>query len=463
MKRPRLNRNMRFFKQLITCSLSLCSIALQAQKEPIVIDKVIGVVGDEIATKFELENQFSSMVAQGMEVSDNSRCQIFEDILFAKMLLNQARLDSIEVSDAQVESEMDRRMRYYISMHGSQEAMERFYKKSVSKLKDELRASTREQMLIQGMRGDITADVKVTPAEVEEYFNQIPEDSLPLINAEVEMAQIVAHAPTSRKSVKAVKDKLNEYKKRVEEGERFSTLAVLYSEDPGSAEKGGEIGFVGKAEVAPEFGAAAFQLKSGQVSPIIKTDFGYHLIQMIERRGTKVNVRHILMKPKVDANSMNKAKAKLDSIANLIQLDSISFSDAARKFSDDENTKMNGGIIVNPNTASSMMPMDQLDPSLFFVIDKLKEGEISEAVELQDPRGKPGYRLVKLNKRTKPHRANMKEDYQKIKLAAMAEKEQEVLQDWVGKTIQETYLKLDKNYTKGCNFMQPWVKHAQEN
>ncbi|MEQ8909282.1 MAG: peptidylprolyl isomerase [Vicingaceae bacterium] len=447
--------------KLIILSALVSFAAYSYGQKAVVLDKVIGVVGDEIATKYELENQFTSMVAQGMEVTDNSRCQIFEDILFAKMLLNQARLDSIEVSEAQIEGEMDRRMRYYIGMMGSEEAVEKYYKKTISQLKDDLRPSMREQMLIQGMRGEITADVKVTPAEVEEYFNSIPEDSLPLINAEVEMAQIVAHAPTSRESIKAVKDKLREYKQRVEEGERFSTLAVLYSEDPGSAEKGGEIGFVGKAEVAPEFGAAAFQLKSGQVSPIIKTDFGYHIIQMIERRGTKVNVRHILMKPKLDAKAMNKAKQKLDSVAKMIQKDSLDFGEAARQFSEDENTKKNGGIIVNPATASSMTPMDDLDPALFFVIDKLEEGEISKPVELQDPRGKPGYRLIKLVKRTTPHRANMKDDYQKIKQAALAEKEQKVLQEWVGKTMQETYLKLDKKYTDGCEFMQPWIENTQ--
>ena len=436
------------------------STALFGQKKA-VLDEIIAVIGDEIVSKSELESQFSSMVAQGMEVTDQSRCQIFEDLLFAKMLLNHAKLDSIEVSDNQVEAEMDRKMRYYISMHGSQEAMERYYQKSLAKLKDELRASMRDQMLIQGMRSEISSGIKATPAEVEEYFNKIPEDSLPLIDAEVEVAHIVVHAPPSKAAVKKVKERLREFKKRVSEGERFSTLAVLYSEDPGSAEKGGEIGFVGKAEVAPEFGAAAFQLKPGQVSPIVKTDFGYHIIQMIERRGTKANVRHILLKPKLDQTALLKAKQELDSIANLIQTDSLSFEEAASKFSDEEESKKNGGIMVNPYNSSSMTPMDQLDPSMFFVIDQLEEGEISQPVELQDPRGKPGYHLIRLNKRTKPHRANLEQDYQKVKQAALAEKEQKVLQEWMAKAVENTYFSLDDKYAEGCEFMQPWLANEK--
>lgn len=453
---------MKYFRNKLSLLLIACLFlgSINAQKK-VVIDEVIAVLGDEIITKSELESQFTSMASQGMKVTDNSRCQVFEDILFSKMLLNHAKLDSVEVSESQVEAEMDRRLRYFISQLGSEQALVTYYKKPISKIKDELRTSMREQMLIQGMRGQITSDVSVTPQEVEDFFKEIPEDSIPLINAEVEIAQIVAYAPPSKESIDKVKEKLREFKQRVSEGEKFSTLAVLYSEDPGSAEKGGEIGFVGKAEVAPEFGAAAFQLKPGQVSPIVKTDFGYHIIQMIERRGTKVNVRHILMKPKMDQKAMSQAKSKLDSIANLIAIDSLTFEEAARKFSDDKETKKNGGIIVNPYDASSMTAMDDLDPSLFFVIDKLEEGEISQATELQDPRGKAGCRLIRLNKRTKPHRANLKEDYQKIKQAATAEKEKEVLQDWMLDAIEGTYFTIDNRYSEGCEFMQPWLENAK--
>lgn len=423
----------------------------------VVLDEVIAVVGDEILSKTELETKYSGLLTQpGIKITDNTKCEVMEDLLYSKMLLNQAKVDSIEVTDGQVESELDRRMRYFIAQIGSEKALEAYYKKPISKIKDELRRSLREQLLIQGMQAEITADVKVTPEEVKAYYDKIPKDSLPLINAEVEIAHIVVFAPESRKSIQEAKDKLRDYKKRIQEGEKFSTLAVLYSEDQGSAKKGGEIGFVGRAEVEPEFSAAAFALKEGQVSPIVKTRFGYHIIQLIERRGTKVNVRHILIKPKLDPNSLDKAKNELDSIANLIKVDSLSFEEAARQFSDDEESRKGGGVLVNPYTGSSFYSMDDLDPSLFFVIDKMEEGEMSVPVILSDPRSKPGYRLILLKRRTKPHTANLKEDYQKIKSAALAEKEQEELKSWISRTIKSTYVKIDPEYRKGCQFEQNW-------
>lgn len=443
-------------RYLINLLLVFCSLLAVAQQE-IVLDKVIGVIGNEIATKSELESKYSALLTQGVPVTDNSRCQVLEDILYSKMLLNQAKLDSLEVSDAQVESEMDRRLRFYIAQIGSEKELEAYYKKPIAKIKDELRESLKESMLIQNMQGEIASGVSVTPEEVRNFYDKIPEDSLPLVNAEVEVAQIVVNAPTSQEAIDDVKEKLRTYKKRVTEGEKFSTLAVLYSEDKGSAIKGGEIGFVGKAEVEPEFAAASFKLKAGNVSPIVKTRFGYHIIQLIERRGTKVNVRHILLKPKQDASSFEKAREKLDSIANIIATDSITFEAAAKKYSDDEETRNNGGIIVNQFTAASMTAMDDLDPSLFFVIDKMEVNEISEPVLIQDPRKSPGYRIVRLNKRTEPHRASLEKDYQRIKTAALAEQEQNILQDWMKDAVERTYIKIDEEYTQDCDFIQPWV------
>lgn len=430
----------------------------QLHAQSMVLDEVIAVIGDEIATKSELESKYSSVLGQGGKVNDQTKCAVLEDVLYGKLILNQAKIDSVEITDGQLDSEMDRRMRYFVSQFGSEGAMESFYKKPMSKIKDEMRKSLKNQMLTQAKQSEITAGTKVTPLEVEKYYNKIPKDSLPLVNSEIEVAQIVAYAPTSKASINEVKDKLRNYKKRVLEGEKFSTLAVLYSEDQGSAVKGGEIGFVGKAEVEPEFSAAAFALKQGQVSPIVKTRFGYHIIQLIERRGSKVNVRHILLKPKLDPISMEKAKNKLDSIAKIMERDSIDFSLAARRYSEDEDTKKGGGIIVNPYTSSSLYPMDDLDPSLFFVIDKMEVGEISTAVQIQDPRSKPGYRLIKLMRRTKPHQANLKDDYQKIKSAALAEKEQETLQKWVTRAIERTYIKVNEKYAKGCELEQNWLK-----
>ena len=455
---------MKFMNKVVFFITSVLTLLFNvtAQDKEIVLDEVIAIIGDEIATKSELESRYSEMIANGLKVTDNSRCEVLEDILYSKMLLNQAKIDSVEVTDAQVEGELDRRIRYYVAQIGSEKALEDYYKKPIPKIKDEFRESLRESLLIQAMQGQVTSGITVTPEEVRTYFKEIPEDSLPLMNAEVEVAQIVINAKTSRKAITEVKEKLREYKRRVAEGEKFSTLAVLYSEDKGSALKGGEIGFVGKAEVEPEFGVAAFKLKPGNVSPIVETRYGYHIIQMIERRGSKANVRHILLKPKQDAESFEKAENKLDSIATLIENEKYTFEEAARIFSEDEETQKGGGIIVNPATTSSMTPMDELDPSLFFVIDKMKIGEVSKPVQISDPRMKPGFRLIKLNKRTEPHRASLEKDYQKIKNAALAEKEQTVLQDWMKKAVTRTYIKLDNNYVEGCKFMQPWLENMAQ-
>lgn len=453
---------MKFIIKLFAVIILSSSIQLKAQEQSIVLDKIIAVVGDEIITKAELESNYAGLITKGMKVTDNSRCEVLEDILFSKMLLNQAKVDSVEVTDGQVEGEMDRRLRYIISQIGSEEKMVEYYKKPLSKIKDEMRESMRDQLLIQAMQGEITSDVSITPDEVKNFYDRIPEDSLPLMNAAVEVAQIVINAKTSTESIREVKEELNEYRRRVNEGEKFSTLAVLYSEDEGSATRGGEIGFVGKAEVEPEFSAASFRLKAGQVSPVIKTRFGYHIIQLIERRGNKVNVRHILLKPSIDTKSLLKAKQRIDSIAGLIAADSLSFEAAARRFSDDEDTKQNGGKIVNPYTASTMTEMDQLDPSLFFVIDNMSVGDISEAVQISDPRKQAGYRIIKLNKRTEPHRASLKTDYQAIKGAAKAEKEQIKLEEWMVTAAEKTYVKIDEEYAKGCLFMQDWNENIIE-
>lgn len=425
-----------------------------------VLNEVIAVVGDQIATKSELENRYAAYLSQRGSFTDNTKCQILEDILYSKILMNQAELDSVIVDEGQVEGELDRRIRYYMAQIGSQEAMEAYYKKTLTQIKAERREEIREQLILQQMQGEITSGNSVTPEDVRAYFNKIPTDSLPLINAEVELAQISIYAKTPPSAIKDVKDKLNAYRKRVNEGEKFSTLALLYSEDQGSALKGGEIGFVGKGEVEPEFGAAAFKLKTGNVSPTVETRYGFHIIQLIERRANKVNVRHILLKPKQDAASFEKAKQQLDSIAFKIRSGDLNFDEAAKEYSEDEATKKSGGIIPNPQTSSSMTPMDELDPSFFFVVDKMEVGEISEPVVISDPRSKPGYRILKVMKRTEPHRASLEKDYQKIKAAALAEKEQEVLQSWIKNNVSKTYIKLNMGYCENCEFQQPWIENS---
>lgn len=447
-------RIIRLFIVLFISGAATAVIAQPANRK--VIDEIIAVVGDEIVTKSALETQYLQYLSQGQKASDDLRCIIMEDLLFQKLLLNQAKIDSVVVTDGQVESELDRRLRYFISQIGSEKALEAYYKKSIDQIKSELRTSLEEQLLIQTMQDKITADVSITPAEVAEFFNSFPKDSLPLINSEVEVAQIVMYAPISEESKEAAKARLREFKERVRNGESFSTLAVLYSDDKGSAKKSGEIGYVGRAEVEPEFAQAAFRLKPGQISEVFSTRYGFHIVELIDRKGEKVNVRHILIKPSIDYVGLEKAKQKLDSLAQAIANDTITFAQMALKYSEDEESKNNGGLIVNPYSGTATYQVDQLDPSLFFMIDKLKVGEISTAFATSDQRNRDGYRIVKLMKRTEPHRANLDQDYQKIKNVAVQQKEQGEVTKWINEKLENAYVKIDENYSD-CEYSNKWV------
>ncbi|MDQ3191622.1 MAG: peptidylprolyl isomerase, partial [Bacteroidota bacterium] len=291
-------------------------------------------------------------------------------------------------------------------------------------------------------------------------FNRIPKDSLPLISSEIEIAQLVANPKVSEESKAEAKEKISTIRERVIKGESFSTLAILYSEDPGSSKKGGELGFVERGSFVPEFEAVAFKLKPGAVSPVIETQYGFHFLELIERRGEKINIRHILISPKIAPEDLMMARDYLDSIRTLIlNTDTLDFADAASLYSDDKETKFNGGLIINPQTGTTAFEADQIEPSLFFTIDKLKVGEISTPVKMQVPGGKQAYRLLYLKKRTEPHRANLKDDYQKIQEAALNEKKQKVVEEWINKKLSNTYFKLNDEY-KTCTF-ESFNKKAQ--
>jgi peptidyl-prolyl cis-trans isomerase SurA len=426
-----------------------------------VIDEVIAVVGDEIVTKSSLETQYLQYISQGEKVTDDLRCVIMEDLLFQKLLLNQAKIDSVDVTEGQVEAEMERRLRYFIGQIGSEKALEAYYKKSIDQIKAELRESLKEQLLIQTMQDKITSDVSVTPSEVREFYNSFPKDSLPLINSEVEVAQIVRYAPITDESKEYAKERLREFKERIRKGEKLSTMAVLYSDDKGSAKKGGEIGYIGRAEVEPEFAQAAFKLKPGQVSEVFSTRYGYHIVELIDRKGEKVNVRHILIKPAIDYVGLEKLKLELDSIGKVILNDTITFTQMAQKYSEDEDSKNNGGLILNPYSGTSIFQADQLDPSLFFVIDKMEVGEISAAFSTSDQRNREGYRIIKLIKRTEPHTANLDDDYQKLKNVATQQKEQEVVQKWIKDRLETSYIKMNEKYTD-CDYKNDWLKKSAQ-
>jgi peptidyl-prolyl cis-trans isomerase SurA len=421
-----------------------------------IIDQVIAVVGGHIILESDVEAQYMQYrMQEGITGSSSTvKCSMLETMLYQKLLLNQAELDSVEVSDSQVEAEMDRRLRHYIGLLGSPEKFEEFYQKSIIEFKDELRDQVKELLLVETVQQKITGDIKITPSEVKAFFKDIPQDSIPFINAEVELAQIVKLPPVNKEESEKVKNKLQELRYRVLNGENFATLAILYSEDPGSAKNGGELGLFGRGEMFPAFEAAAFSLDKGELSEIVETDAGFHIIQMIERRGEYVNARHILLRPKVSTLDLARAKVQLDSISNLITNKQFTFEEAIIKFSDDPS-KNNGGLLINPMTGNSLFESDQLDPKVFFVIDKLEVGDISSPVQFQTEDAKDAYRILYLKKRTEPHQANLKQDYDRIQEWALAEKKQDVIGDWIQDKASQSYIKISGNYNN-CAFINSW-------
>ncbi|MFQ5335141.1 MAG: peptidylprolyl isomerase [Flavobacteriales bacterium] len=431
-----------------------------AQVEDNVLDKVIAVVGDEVVLKSDLESQYYQMVSAGYAVDENTRCRLFEDQLFQALLLHSSKVDSIEVSDEQVDDEMNRRMRYFINQLGSEKKLEEFYQKSIAEIKEDLRSLIKDQLLIQKMQQDITANVKATPAEVRAYFHTLPKDSLPLVESEVEIAQIVRKPVIDEVERQKVISQLEEWRTRILKGEDFGTFAFLYSQDPGSKDKEGELGFVSRGTVVPEFAAVAFNLKPGEISEVVETEYGFHIIQLIERRGDQVNVRHILRKPVATSVDLAKARNYLDSITNIIRtVDTMDFATGAYLFSDDKDTRNNGGKLINRATGTSMFTIDELnqaDPGLFFTVDKLEVGEISKPNPMQAADGSQAYRIVKLLKRTAPHRANLEDDYQKIQMVAEAEKKNKRINAWINKQASRTFINISAEY-KDCKLQHDWI------
>ncbi len=425
----------------------------------LVLDEIVGMVGKNIILKSDIESSKQQYISSGYPVQGNLDCLLFEELLYQKLLLNQAELDSVEIPEAQIQQEMDRRLTYFVNQLGSIERLEKFYGKTITQIKNEFHDVIKEQLLSQNVQGKITSDVKVTPNDVKRFYNSIPKDSLPYINTQVQLAQITKKPAISSQEKMLAKEKIMEYRKRIINGEDFGVLAVLYSEDEGSASKRGELGFMRREMLVPEFSAVAFKLIPKEVSEVVETEFGYHIIQLIEKRGEEANFRHILVKPKSDFTALLKSKEILDSLRNvLLSSDSISFEKFTEKFSDDKETKFNGGLIVNPQTGYSYFDYEvlgQIDPSLFFQIEKMKPGDISEPQLFQEADGSKSYRIVKLIAQKDPHIANLKDDYQMFQEMALVEKQKKLVDEWINKKIPITYVNIIPEY-KTCTFGNKW-------
>lgn len=423
-----------------------------------VIDEVVAVVGANYILASEVEEQYLQYRAQG-DITEAStlRCRIFEDMLFQKLMLNQAELDSINISDDQINQTMDARFRYYIQQFGSQEKMEKYYKKSLLEIREDFRSKVKEQLMVEEVQQGLVKDVKVTPAEVRRMFNAIVPDSIPVIEEQYELGVIVKQPVITKEELDATRERLKGLRERILNGENFNALAVLYSEDPGSSRKGGEIGFVGRGQLYPEYEATAFSLKKGQISDIVKTQAGYHIIQLIERRGEQINTRHILLIPKISETEKNKATKLLDSVAVQIREKKITFEEAALKFSDDPG-KISGGKLINPETGNAGFTLSQLrniDDKLPAIVEKMKVGDISRPIAITNEEGKQTLQLVYLISKSDSHPANLKEDYNTIQQWALNKKKGEVVDKWISDKISKTYFRINPSL-QGCNFIHSW-------
>jgi len=431
-------------------------IGFTAYSQGKVIDKVVAVVGENAIYYSDIENQYMQYIMQGYTSDGQAmRCQIFEEVLFAKLLLNQAQIDSIEISDEQVEAEMDRRLQYFISQIGSKEKLEEYYSKSIMQIKSDLRTVIHDQMLSEQVKRGITSDIHITPSEVRDYYKSIPKDSIFTVPSEIEYSEIVMEPKVTPEEKAFARDKLDGIRKRIVDGADFASMARIYSEDPGSAAKGGELGDFTRGVMYPEFEAAAFALQEGEISPIVETEAGFHILQLIKRKGDYINVRHILIQTKISPISLEKTKNLMDSIYQLIAGGKITFEQAAQLYSDEE-TRNNGGAAINPQTGNRSFNPQQLDKNLFFVLDNMNVGEIKPPMIYQKDRTVKAFRIIRLDKRTKPHKASLETDYDLIQDAALSTKKSDAISVWILDKTQRTYINILDDNLRKCQFEYKW-------
>ena len=448
-------------KRIFLVSLLVAAFAAaQAQPQKVVADKIVGIVGDRIILQSDIKNAVSDMARQGAAVPDNAECMVLEQALSSKMLMLQALKDSLAVTDEEVEAELDQRVRYFIQQTGSQEAVEQMAGKTIYQIKDDARESVKESKLAQAMQRKIVDGVRITPLEVEAFYNKIPKDSLPFYESQLEIGQIVIYPKASHDLEEYVIDELNQYKRQVESGTAtFDQLAKRYSEDPGSKDRGGQYQ-INRSEKTwdPPFLSGAFRLKEGEISAPIKGKFGYHIIQMVQRNGDDAVIRHILRRPPITETEIAAATSKLDSARAKIIAGTLSFATAAGRYSEDETSKFTGPYLTG-RSGSTYVTIDELDKDVVAQLQKLQLGEISQPVTFTSDRGDKGVRILYLKSRSEPHRMNLKDDYDKIAQQALDEKKYGVLDRWMNTHIPAYYIKLDNDAAQ-CSQLQKWVTAA---
>lgn len=428
---------------------------LQAQQTA-TVDKIIARINGEIILKSDLEKAYQQVAEQEKNLPPNINCYLLQQLIVNKVMVAKAEIDSVQTDKVRVDMELDRRMQYFIQQFGDEAKLEKTIGKTVSQLKEELRPQIEEQMTVQTMRKKITDEVKVTPRQVKKFFVEIPKDSLPFLPAEVEVAQIVRFPKVSKSEKDKAKAQLREFKAQILKGESFEELATKHSEDLGSAAQGGDLGWHGRGELVPPFEAAVFSLEPMQISEPVESDFGIHLIQLLERQGNKHRSRHILLRPKPTEKDITDAKMFLDSIYNLIVKDSIKFDDAARQFSDDKPTRAKSGKLHNPENGETKIAVDNtniLGYGVYMTLETMKVGEFSKPMEFRTPDEKQALRILYYVSRTPPHYLNTKDDWQKINMMAEEENKAILLMKWFEKAKKEVFIDIDEEFN-ACDLLK---------
>lgn len=433
----------------------------QMPPESQLIDGVVWVVGDEAILRSEVEQERIRAQYEGTKIPGEPYCLVPEQIAIQKLFKHQAKIDSIEVNNGQVDMQVNAQLSYYLREVGSKEKLEEYFGKTMAEIKDEMRQAVADQSLVQQVQASLVENVKVTPAEVKKYFNNLNEDSIPMVAAKVEVQIITIEPPIPQEAIEDTKNQLRDFADRVNSGKAdFSVLARLYSDDVETAKRGGEIGFVGRGALVPEFANAAFALSEpGKISRIVETEFGFHIIQLIERRDDRINCRHILLRPKVTAEVKVAALQQLDTLAGDIRMGKIPFETAAQMFSSDKNTKMNGGVLMNPNDGSSKFEYQDLPAEIAKKVHDMKEGEISEPFMMfSEELNHEVFAIVRVKGKTANHKANIQDDYQVLKTMCENEQKQKVIEEWLINKIKETYVFITPEW-RDCEYhYKEWIR-----
>ena len=419
------------------------------------IDGVAAILEDHIILKSMIEGQYEQAKAQGTFLPMNAKCLILDQLLLEKLFLAQAEKDSIYISEDEIDNELNRRMGVFVNMFGSQEKLEEYYGKSVNDLKDEFRIDVRQQMLSERMKGNIFKGLNVSPKEVQEYYKTIPKDSLPFFNSEVEIGQIVIFAKPNTTQKNEAKLKAEKIRKDILEGSDMSFQALLYSDDPGSSAKGGDLGWVKRGAFVPEFEAVAFRLKENEISELVETQFGFHVIQLIKKEGNRIKAKHVLISPKTDQSNIEEARAEILRIKKLLDEKELNFQKAVNLYSEDDQTKYSGGLITNPESGNNFFEMNKLEGAIAIALDGKTPGEFSNVLEYKSLRGKEGFRIIYLKSETPAHRASIETDYSKIKAVTKQSKQKEALEEWIKEKSKSVYVRINQGF-ENCEALKKW-------